>query len=177
MSPLLDSSAHGSQRGVCALAVALTACLAVAGSCSKDPVVVSEDPSESPTGTPAAEYAVVAEGPLEYELEGGIKVEIIERGTGPEVFRGDEVLLHYKGTLVEGGAEFDSSYAAGAPRIIPTGRGPVIPGLKRGLVGLRWGTRAEITIPAELGYGERGNPPMIPSGAALCFEVHVIRAQ
>ena len=78
---------------------------------------------------------------------------------------------------MDGGAEFDSSYAAGTPRLIPTGRGSVIPGLKRGLVGLRWGTRAEITIPADLGYGERGNPPMIPGGADLRFEVHVIRAQ
>jgi len=160
-----------------ALALALLVGTWLGASCSKDPVQVSEDASGSGNGGAGTEAAAIEEGPAEYELDGGIKIKILERGTGPEVFRGDDVLVHYRGRLLESGTEFDSSYAAGAPRVIPTGAGSVIPGLKRGLVGLRWGTRAEITIPADLGYGERGNPPAIPGGADLCFEVHVIQAR
>lgn len=88
--------------------------------------------------------------------------------TGPGQF----VTVHYTGWL-ENGSEFDSS-RRGEPFSFPLGVGYVIAGWDQGLVGMRVGGKRRLTIPSELGYGERGAGAMIPPNAILVFEIELL---
>ena len=49
----------------------------------------------------------------------------------------------------------------------------VIAGWDEGFGLLNPGTKATLFIPSDLGYGERGSPPVIPAGADLIFYVEL----
>ena len=54
------------------------------------------------------------------------------------------------------------------------GKNAIIPGMELGLKSLSLGSVAEIHIPAELGYGDKGVPHIVPPSSDLLFEVHVL---
>lgn len=103
----------------------------------------------------------------------GLKKEIIKEGTGPVAKAGDTVEVHYTGTL-ENGSKFDSSLDRGQPFSFPLGQGMVIKGWDEGVAGMKVGEKAKLTIPASLGYGANGYPPVIPGNATLIFEVELL---
>ncbi|MFN2588974.1 MAG: FKBP-type peptidyl-prolyl cis-trans isomerase [Actinomycetota bacterium] len=107
--------------------------------------------------------------------DSGLEYEEIECGDGEEVARGDTIVVHYTGTL-ENGEEFDSS-RGGEPVSFVLESGSLIEGWVEGIPGMREGGRRELTIPPDLGYGEAGNPPVIPGDATLMFDVEVIEVQ
>jgi FKBP-type peptidyl-prolyl cis-trans isomerase len=94
-------------------------------------------------------------------------------GTGDAAAAGDHVTVHYVGTL-PGGAEFDSSRKRHRPFDFVLGRGQVIKGWEDGIVGMKVGGHRKLTIPSALGYGERGQPPVIPPNATLLFDVELL---
>lgn len=106
----------------------------------------------------------------------GLQYRIIEQGSGPRPQPGDTVAVHYRGTL-EDGTEFDNSYDRGEPITFPLGVGYVIPGWDEGIALLNEGSKAELIIPPELGYGAQGSPPTIPPNATLIFEVELVDVQ
>lgn len=101
------------------------------------------------------------------------KKEIISEGSGEEAKAGDTVEVHYTGTLLDG-SKFDSSVDRGQPFSFPLGAGMVIQGWDQGIVGMKVGEKVKLTIPAELGYGAMGYPPVIPANATLIFEVELL---
>jgi FKBP-type peptidyl-prolyl cis-trans isomerase FkpA len=42
---------------------------------------------------------------------------------------------------------------------------------------MKVGEKAKFTCPSELAYGDRGQPPTIPGGATLIFEVDLLAIQ
>mmetsp|Transcript_69986 Transcript_69986/g.176339 ORF Transcript_69986/g.176339 Transcript_69986/m.176339 type:complete len:565 (+) Transcript_69986:2-1696(+) len=111
------------------------------------------------------------------ELPEGIKKEVITEA-GPDSFRkpkkGDEVTVHYVGTLESDGSEFDSSRGRDKPFVFTLGKGQVIKGWDLGVATMKKGEVAKFTLAPEYAYGESGSPPKIPANATLVFEVELI---
>lgn len=91
--------------------------------------------------------------------------------------KGDSLHMHYRGSLKEGGTEFDSSYKRGQPLIFTLGTGQVIKGWDQGLLGICAGEKRKLIIPPHLAYGEMGSPPTIPPEATLVFEVEAVKVE
>jgi FKBP-type peptidyl-prolyl cis-trans isomerase len=100
-------------------------------------------------------------------------IEDLRPGTGDEAKPGHTVSVHYVGTLTDG-SKFDSSRDRGRPFEFKLGAGQVIKGWDQGVAGMKVGQLRKLTIPADLGYGARGFPPVIPAGATLVFEVELL---
>jgi FKBP-type peptidyl-prolyl cis-trans isomerase 2 len=66
------------------------------------------------------------------------------------------VHVRYSGKLAETGKVFDTNLENPEPITYELGKGLVINGWERGLVGTCPGERLELTIPPELGYGAEG---------------------
>jgi FKBP-type peptidyl-prolyl cis-trans isomerase len=97
-------------------------------------------------------------------------------GKGAEAKAGDNVKVHYVGTLTDG-KEFDSSKKHGQPFEFELGAGRVIKGWDQGVAGMKVGGKRKLTVPPSLGYGARGFPPVIPPNATLVFEVELLEVK
>ncbi|KAK9777394.1 putative peptidylprolyl isomerase [Seiridium cardinale] len=87
--------------------------------------------------------------------------------------KGDTIEVHYRGTLAADGKKFDASYDRGVPFSFKLGTGQVIKGWDQGMEGACIGEKRTLTVPPELGYGQRGMGP-IPAGSTLIFETEII---
>ncbi len=105
-------------------------------------------------------------------LPSGLQYKILKAGTGPKPAPDDTVLCNYRGSLVDN-TEFDSSYKRGEPLKIPVGG--VIKGWTEAIQLMPVGSKWQLFIPSDLGYGERGAPgsPIGPN-STLVFEVELI---
>lgn len=102
--------------------------------------------------------------------DSGLQYRVIEEGSGRSPRSTEEVVVHYRGTLIDG-TEFDSSYKRNEPARFPvTG---VIPGWVEALQMMKPGAKWELVIPSDLAYGERGNM-RIPPNSVLIFEVELV---
>ncbi len=145
------------------------------------PATLAQDkPSAEPINKPA-EAAAPAAAPKADEPaalnrieKDGLIIEDLVMGGGAEVKPGAVVLAHYRGTLKEGGAEFDSSYKRGEPAMFPL-KG-LIKGWQDGIPGMKIGGKRRLTIPWAMAYGEQGRPPVIPAKADLVFEIEIVDA-
>jgi FKBP-type peptidyl-prolyl cis-trans isomerase FkpA len=94
-------------------------------------------------------------------------------GSGASPAKGQRVRVHYTGRLTNG-KKFDSSVDRKEPFEFNIGVGQVIRGWDEGVMSMKVGGKRQLTIPATLGYGARGAPPVIPPDAALIFEVELL---
>ena len=110
--------------------------------------------------------------------ESGLYYVKTQDGNGEKPAKGDIVMVHYTGKLLDG-TVFDSSIERGEPITFPIGVGYVIPGWEEGIMMLSKGEKGVLYIPYDLAYGEGGAGGVIPPFANLIFEVELVdfRAQ
>ena len=108
------------------------------------------------------------------ETPAGLQYRILRSGEGPKPGPEDEVVVHYRGRLLDG-TEFDSSYRRGEPASFAIGG--VIPGWQLALKEMPAGSHWEVWIPAELAYGERGAGSSIGPNQTLHFEIELIEVK
>lgn len=106
----------------------------------------------------------------------GLQYQDVAVGNGDEAGEGKVAVVHYTGWLTDG-TKFDSSRDRGEPFSFPVGGGQVIAGWDEGVAGMKVGGRRKLVIPASLGYGEMGAPPVIPPGATLVFDVELLEVK
>jgi FKBP-type peptidyl-prolyl cis-trans isomerase FkpA len=92
-------------------------------------------------------------------------------GAGASPKATDKVKVNYRGTLING-TEFDSSYKRNMPAEF--GLNMVIPCWTEGVQKMKVGGKAMLTCPSSIAYGDRGQPPTIPGGATLVFEIELL---
>ena len=107
-------------------------------------------------------------------LPSGLQYKILTEGTGPKPGATDTVSCNYRGALTNG-TEFDSSYKRGQPLSIQVNG--VIKGWTEALQLMPVGSKWQLFIPSDLGYGDRGSGPVIGPGATLIFEVELLSIQ
>jgi len=104
------------------------------------------------------------------ETPEGLQYEVLVEGNGARPTKSDEVIVHYKGTLINGD-KFDSSYDRNEPLTLNLDR--VIEGWKLGIPLMRIGSKYKFYIPYNLAYGERATGA-IPAFSTLVFEVELL---
>lgn len=145
------------------LVAALAASVGALGACTKkEPAAPADGQTTSAVQTGTSAPAVT-----------DLKVEDLKSGDGTEAVAGKTVSVHYTGWLTDG-KKFDSSVDRGTPFKFALGGGQVIPGWDKGVAGMKVGGKRKLTIPPQLGYGERGAGAVIPPNATLIFEVELL---
>jgi FKBP-type peptidyl-prolyl cis-trans isomerase FklB len=103
--------------------------------------------------------------------DSGLQYKILIDGSGDKPNITDTVKVHYEGRLFDGKV-FDSSIARGEPVTFPVNG--VIPGWTEALQMMSVGSKWQIFIPPNLGYGETGAGNIIGPNNALVFDVELL---
>jgi FKBP-type peptidyl-prolyl cis-trans isomerase len=105
------------------------------------------------------------------ELPSGLQYQILKPGTGRKPTGNDTVVLHQRGTLLDG-TEFVSTYDRDQPLTTPLVFG--IKGWLEGIRLMREGATWRLFLPPKLAYGEPGRENIGPN-ATLLFDVELLR--
>lgn len=134
----------------------------------QEKAATASTPSIPGLGAPVQEQAQT--------LPSGLELQFTRRGANqslPQPTMNATVLVHYQGTFVDGGQEFDSSFG-GDPVDFPLQM--VVPGFSEAITHMRPGDEVIATFPGSLGYGPDGRGP-IPPNAALRFRIVLLAFQ
>ena len=105
-------------------------------------------------------------------LPSGLQYKVIQPGNGPGPALNDKVVVHYRGSLLNG-TEFDNSYKRGTPSLIPVG--DVMRGWGEALQLMSVGAKWQLFIPSELAYGAGGFPDFkVGPNETLLFDAELI---
>ena len=90
----------------------------------------------------------------------GIYYKVLTEGNGRQPGIGQSVVVHYRGSLIDGRV-FDDSYDRGQPQVLKVRE--VIPGWQEILTLMPVGSKWEAVIPPELAYGEAEPVELVPT--------------
>jgi len=114
------------------------------------------------------------------KTKSGLEYVDSKEGTGATPKTGQTCEVHYTGWLWRNnakGKKFDSSVDRREPFSFRVGEGEVIKGWDEGVSTMKVGGKRQLLVPAKLGYGDNGSPPVIPPGATLLFEVELLKVR
>lgn len=135
----------------------------------------NQTPGQQSADAQAQQQAPTAVDNSAFKVDGKVK-ELqafdLKVGDGAEVKPGDNVKLHYKGTIAQTGQKFDSSYDRGEPANISLNE--VIAGWQRGVPGMKVGGKRRLIIPADQAYGDKAVGKLIPANSDLVFEIEIL---
>jgi FKBP-type peptidyl-prolyl cis-trans isomerase FklB len=101
-------------------------------------------------------------------LASGVQYKILKAGTGKKVGDAHAVRCFYQGTLVDG-SRFDNELGKTPIEMKVDG---FVPGLKEAVKLMPVGSKWEIVVPPQLGYGARGDHAVAPN-AVLIYEMEI----
>ena len=104
-------------------------------------------------------------------LPDGLQYKVIKEGDGATPGSNDMVTVNYRVSLLDG-TEIDNSAKRGRPADL--GVSPMIPGWTEALEKMNVGSKWQIYVPSDLGYGPMGRPPRIGPNETLIFEVELL---
>ena len=107
------------------------------------------------------------------KLDSGLQIIHMKTGLGSYPVDGNVVKIHFSGYFKDGEL-FQSSLKTDDPVIFAIDQGQVISGLNAAVKQMRPNGKARVLIPWQLGYGEEGNPPLIPPKSDLIFDIELI---
>ena len=103
----------------------------------------------------------------------GLQYKVLVEGTGALPTDTAKVQVNYEGKLIDG-TVFDSSYERNQPFTVDMAAPHVIEGWVEALKMMPAGSKWEVTIPQELGYGSQ-NQGMIKPFSTLVFTIEVLK--
>ncbi len=127
-------------------------------------------PTQPQAQQPAKANEPQKAAPVKKTLPSGLQIEDLKLGNGAKAVQGKAVLIHYKGTLINGKV-FDSSFGK-SPLKFKVGKSEVIKGMDMGIIGMSVGGSRKLVIPAPLAYGNQSIPG-IPKNSTLIFEIRL----
>lgn len=107
-------------------------------------------------------------------LPSGLQYKVLTQGTGIVASKEDNVTVRYEGKMIDG-TVFDSSYTRN-PDTTSFRPDQVIKGWTEALCMMPEGSKWELYIPQELGYGER-NAGKIKPYSTLIFTVEIVKVE
>lgn len=110
-----------------------------------------------------------------------LRTEVLKRGDGATVKRGDHVVVNYTGVLWKERTVFDSSWSKHQPATLVADdgtktQGGVVPGFADAMIGQKVGSQVVAIIPPDKGYGAQGSG-QIPANATLVFVIDILGIQ
>ncbi|NNC82960.1 MAG: FKBP-type peptidyl-prolyl cis-trans isomerase, partial [Flavobacteriales bacterium] len=110
----------------------------------------------------------------EFELRGDILWRTIEEGSGLRLPRGEDLRVHYIGTLLNGKMVDDRSATENGLLYSIGMQGQLIPGLEEVIGLMTVGERVEVILPSSKAFGQRGSVGgIVPPWSPVRFEVWV----
>ncbi|MBQ7142980.1 MAG: FKBP-type peptidyl-prolyl cis-trans isomerase [Bacteroidaceae bacterium] len=103
----------------------------------------------------------------------GLQYKVLVEGTGALPTDSSQIQVNYEGKLIDG-TVFDSSYERNMPYTVDMSRPHVIEGWIEALKMMPAGSKWEVTIPQELGYGSQNQGPIKPF-STLIFTIEVLK--
>ncbi|MAS93995.1 MAG: peptidylprolyl isomerase [Verrucomicrobiales bacterium] len=103
----------------------------------------------------------------------GVSIEDLSEGSGRIAAAGSVVRIRTRGRLNRG-ESIDYDEENGDIAEFRIGERQIIPGLERGVIGMREGGTRRLPISPHLAYGDSGVPDRIPPGAVLEYDVELL---
>ena len=136
--------------------------------CAASFVLAAQNTGEGKAAEEIAQYEKKAE-----TTASGLKHVILREGEGSKPEKGQTIVTHYVGRLMNGKL-FDQSIGR-EPFSFEVGTGQVIRAWDEALLDMKPGEKRALIVPPELGYGKRGAGNVIPPNSTLFFEVERLR--
>lgn len=103
--------------------------------------------------------------------DSGLQYQILKAGMGPSPGLNDQILVHYRASLING-QPFESSYRTQEPASVTVSE--VIPGWSEALQLMHTGSHWRLFIPAELAYADKGVEHRVPPYSTLILDVELL---